>query len=662
MKTLSACTIAIAATLLLSLFTIPERAYAQQLPCGLSAWPTGSFTLYVTESAQFNTFGFSVSTLLDQTNYSEQGTGQAVMPALSLNGGSYTSSAQTTGTGSASLTYETTVNTSGGGFNDVTLVGSATGPFLPNPTFLPNGNELPEATLNINPSNCTFYIIFYYILAGSEQTVVDYTTIETIPTDFYGNESFALNFPCFQQVSPFSGQTSGQVSCGFGGGVPGSYNFSWSLSPTTSSCTNPPMPSSTFYQGAAKPAVPSNSAVIAYPANPTMPVPQYFGLLPSLAPLSLCPTIKSGCALSSAATMLTTFPNLINTTSLDSEIKAADGYDNGWSHLCPLNNPTCNSSMLIPYHDTCEMSWFAPQLVAPDAVDWIDGQEVSNNQLSDSGASVTVNQYLNDHVCGHQDRVILQLSESIAGVSSGPHYHYIYVEGQNGSDWNVFDPGWQNVTSGTSSTLSGHIAGFTANGSTRQFTVAGVRTYRDVTSTGNTSAFAVTANSPVELLVVDPQGRQLGNLDGTDVFQIPLGSYIRDFPLLDPLGTDIANGDPTGIKTAHVSSPLDGTSSVTATGTGCGTYTLTFRSLGSNGTVQTSSVTGPTNTGSTTIYQFSVSSLSGLSGVSIVSENGVSVVPSPLPGAACNGIYNGTFKGNITVSSGQTCTFVSGGV
>ena len=106
MKTLSACTIAIAATLLLSLFTIPERAYAQQLPCGLSAWPTGSFTLYVTESAQFNTFGFSVSTLLDQTNYSEQGTGQKVMPALSLNGGSYTSSAQTTGTGSASLTYD----------------------------------------------------------------------------------------------------------------------------------------------------------------------------------------------------------------------------------------------------------------------------------------------------------------------------------------------------------------------------------------------------------------------------------------------------------------------------------------------------------------------------------------------------------------------------
>lgn len=34
----------------------------------------------------------------------------------------------------------------------------------------------------------------------------------------------------------------------------------------------------------------------------------------------------------------------------------------------------------------------------------------------------------------------------------------------------------------------------------------------------------------------------------------------------------------------------------------------------------------------------------------------------PSSGKTCNGIYNGTFNGNITVSAGQNCRFVSGGV
>jgi hypothetical protein len=36
--------------------------------------------------------------------------------------------------------------------------------------------------------------------------------------------------------------------------------------------------------------------------------------------------------------------------------------------------------------------------------------------------------------------------------------------------------------------------------------------------------------------------------------------------------------------------------------------------------------------------------------------------PAPTSGTTCNGIYNGTFNGNITVSSGQTCAFYAGGV
>ena len=35
---------------------------------------------------------------------------------------------------------------------------------------------------------------------------------------------------------------------------------------------------------------------------------------------------------------------------------------------------------------------------------------------------------------------------------------------------------------------------------------------------------------------------------------------------------------------------------------------------------------------------------------------------APASGTTCNGNYNGTFKGNLTVSAGQNCTFISGGV
>ncbi len=43
---------------------------------------------------------------------------------------------------------------------------------------------------------------------------------------------------------------------------------------------------------------------------------------------------------------------------------------------------------------------------------------------------------------------------------------------------------------------------------------------------------------------------------------------------------------------------------------------------------------------------------------------GLAITPqvsaAPSSGTACNGIYNGTFNGNITVSTGQNCTFISG--
>ncbi len=66
-------------------------------------------------------------------------------------------------------------------------------------------------------------------------------------------------------------------------------------------------------------------------------------------------------------------------------------------------------------------------------------------------------------------------------------------------------------------------------------------------------------------------------------------------------------------------------------------------------------------------------SASGVFPISFTAQNGVgspatlpftlTVVASvPASGTKCNGVYNGTFKGSILVTSGQTCTFVGGGV
>jgi hypothetical protein len=66
-------------------------------------------------------------------------------------------------------------------------------------------------------------------------------------------------------------------------------------------------------------------------------------------------------------------------------------------------------------------------------------------------------------------------------------------------------------------------------------------------------------------------------------------------------------------------------------------------------------------------------SVSGIFPISFTAQNGVgapSVLPFtltvvasvPASGTKCNGVYNGTFKGNLVVTSGQTCIFVGGGV
>jgi len=366
--------------------------------------------------------------------------------------------------------------------------------------------------------------------------------------------------------------------------------------------------------------------------NPTMQyqipigdVPQYFGFLPNPNlpinqnhPYVLCPTIRSGCALTAAATMLTSFSSLNPTaTSLDFLLRTPGqlGYNDAATiPMCPLNLPNCTSG-LVPFLDWCEFDWPGLQFFFPFSIAMVDSQQTyGSSQLLDNGTPVSIDQYLNDFVCTNQDRVILQLSDS---ASSGQHYIFVTGQTPDGSDWDIFDPGWATAPS----TLRGELNpnGFQTISSkgqtvTHRFNVAGVRTYADISPTGNTGAFSVSATSPIELLVVDPLGRDLGHLNGTDVFGIPHGSYTRDFPYADDDSTGLANGDPSGIKQAHIPSPLAGTYSVTSTGTGLGIYTLTFRMLSTDGTWQAATVAGLASVGSISTYQVFYSPITNSSG------------------------------------------------
>jgi hypothetical protein len=237
--------------LLLGISVIPESTHAQQLPCGLSAWPKGTFTLYVTESAQITVPAGDFSVLLTgdaQATYSEQATGQASM-ALSGVGtppSLYEASAPPIGTGSINRSSpEALYDPSTLSTTLISLVGSGTGPFVPSPSYSLIG-------IQIDPSNCKVYVIFRYAIAGTLQTCASTPggdclsgSVSSIPFDFPGGipgNEYGNVFSCLNQGAPSSGQTSGQVQCAFSDppdpGSGGSYSLTWSLSPLESVCSS----------------------------------------------------------------------------------------------------------------------------------------------------------------------------------------------------------------------------------------------------------------------------------------------------------------------------------------------------------------------------------------------------------------------------------------
>jgi hypothetical protein len=170
--------------------------------------------LYFSESAQWDNG--------PNLGYSAKGTGQAAMSAL--RGGVVSNGINT---GSGTLMEHTAAPFQGTAI--VPLVSSAAGPFIGSNGFF---------EVFIDTSKCTISLLPNYIIEGTVQIwgVDGVPGVFTLP-GFLGdrtvdNESF---FPCAAS-EPFSGQTSGHVSCGTFGPFSGtgSYSFTWSLSaPTT---------------------------------------------------------------------------------------------------------------------------------------------------------------------------------------------------------------------------------------------------------------------------------------------------------------------------------------------------------------------------------------------------------------------------------------------
>jgi hypothetical protein len=70
--------------------------------------------------------------------------------------------------------------------------------------------------------------------------------------------------------------------------------------------------------------------------------------------------------------------------------------------------------------------------------------------------------------------------------------------------------------------------------------------------------------------------------------------------------------------------------------------------------------TDPGGTGNITVTSYNGTSTYNGIGVTGVNGSPPGTIPTLLSGSACNGVYSGTFDGDVTVVSGQSCMFVNG--
>jgi hypothetical protein len=349
-------------------------------------------------------------------------------------------------------------------------------------------------------------------------------------------------------------------------------------------------------------------------------------------------TCSEGCALTSLGNALSTFAPTSTPTNLDNFLSTPDKY-------LPAGSGNMNFCAI-------------PDFLG-GSVQWFDGRSFTSQ--------ADLNSFLTNEIVTDSRVAILELCETSSNVC-----HYVSVTGQgtgkNAGDWVMFDPGWANAYDSISdckngatdnallTSLNAHLNGITVNG-----TSSGCKTYYFSANAGGALGAAISKNaqcihalSPVELLITDPSGNQIGSTgQGSDIHGIASASYFREYPILDAQGSSASLGEATGIKAAYIPSAVNGTYSLTATGTGFGPFTLQFHTLASDGSAQDATVSGLASTGSTATYQVSYSTSPGVPPVITRVATGPSVAVSS-NSLLFGGQLIGTTSSPITLSLGNT--------
>jgi DNA-binding beta-propeller fold protein YncE len=118
----------------------------------------------------------------------------------------------------------------------------------------------------------------------------------------------------------------------------------------------------------------------------------------------------------------------------------------------------------------------------------------------------------------------------------------------------------------------------------------------------NLSELSARDYSPVEILIIDPQGRATGYdpVTGAKVEDIPYASYSEES--ISSLDSDDPEPEPT--KELHIDMPIAGNYILKMTGTGSGPYTIVFRGIKEDGSVNLdTSITGTTYPGMVETYR-----------------------------------------------------------
>jgi hypothetical protein len=355
---------------------------------------------------------------------------------------------------------------------------------------------------------------------------------------------------------------------------------------------------------------------------PSGVLPVNFGFQPSPhnpVGYQKCDTVKAGCALTSAAAMLSTIP----------------GGDTVAANATPLwLNSQFISSSPVAYGKGTLRSNGAPDWCEFDCKTWafyLPKVDNFNITLEPTNAVFpdfsSTDDFLESAVCEKPQSVILRLVR--IPLATPRRYHFVLATGRvidqatGLPDWQLLDGGEDpnHIIQGNIYSLRDHLSGFTWQGANDRgviqtielkYNLDAVRAY---SATATPPFLLVCGGSPVELLLTDPIGRQLGNTGtGADLLGIPNGTYFRDGLLQDDTDGESFSADTTEKKATYVVNPMMGVYSLNVSGTGLGTYTLQFDAVATDHTILTTSLFGVANQGSTARFSLQYSPSLGMTG------------------------------------------------